>query len=168
VLIVVASESIGIPFPDETMLLAAIDTGTTHHLFIPFVIAAAAIGTILGDNVGFWIGREGGYRLLRRYDRYDRIDVRTMKLGSYLFRTYGGTVVFFGRFVAVLRALAAFIGAHSGAYTGTVGDLEGERGVTRGRRCARIRPARRSHKRKGDGSDGKQGIEQGTKRARHA
>ncbi len=73
------------------------------------MIAAAAAGAILGDNVGFWIGREGGYRLLRRYGRYIRIDKRKMKLGQYLFRTHGGKVVFFGRFVAVLRALAAFL-----------------------------------------------------------
>ena len=110
VLLFVAIESIGIPFPGETMLLAAaIYAGTTHHLFIPFVIAAAAAGAILGDNVGFWIGREGGYRLLRRYGRYIRIDERKMKLGQYLFRKHGGKVVFFGRFVAVLRALAAFL-----------------------------------------------------------
>ncbi len=110
VLLFVAIESIGIPFPGETMLLAAaIYAGTTHHLFIPFVIAAAATGAILGDNVGFWIGREGGYRLLRHYGRYIRIDERKMKLGQYLFRKHGGKVVFFGRFVAVLRALAAFL-----------------------------------------------------------
>ena len=60
VLFFVAIESIGIPFPGETMLLvAAIYAGRTHHLFIPLVIVAAATGAILGDNIGFWIGREG-------------------------------------------------------------------------------------------------------------
>src|SRR2546422_5140480 len=110
VLVFVGIESIGIPFPGETMLLiAAIYAGTTHHLFIPLVIVAAACGAILGDNIGFWIGREGGYRLVRRYGRYIRLDERKLKLGQYLFRKHGGKVVFFGRFIAVLRAFAAFL-----------------------------------------------------------
>ena len=106
----VAIESIGIPFPGETMLLvAAIDAGTTHQLSIVLVILAATCGAILGDNLGFWIGREGGYRLLRRYGRYIGFNERRVKLGLYLFRTHGGKIVFFGRFVAVLRAWAAFL-----------------------------------------------------------
>src|SRR5258708_10961697 len=110
VLVFVAIESTGIPFPGETMLLvAAIYAGTTHRLTIYWVIAAAATGAIVGDNLGFWIGREGGYRLLRRYGRYIRLDERKLKLGLYLFRRHGGKVVFFGRFVAVLRAWAAFL-----------------------------------------------------------
>ena len=110
VLVFVAIESTGIPFPGETMLLiAAIYAGRTHHLFIPFVIAAGALGAILGDNVGFWVGREGGYRLLRRYGHFIHLDERKLKLGQYLFMKHGGKVVFFGRFVAVLRAWAAFL-----------------------------------------------------------
>lgn len=106
----VAIESTGIPFPGETMLLlAAIYAGTTHHLSISFVIVAAASGAVVGDNLGFWVGREGGYRLLRRYGRYIRLDERKLKLGQYLFQKHGGKVVFFGRFVAVLRAWAAFL-----------------------------------------------------------
>src|SRR5207248_7578808 len=110
VLVFVAIESTGIPFPGETMLLiAAIYAGTTHRLSIPLVIGAAASGAIIGDNIGFWIGREGGYRLLRRYGRYIRLEERRLKLGQYLFLKHGGKVVFFGRFVAVLRAFAAFL-----------------------------------------------------------
>lgn len=110
VLVFVAIESTGIPFPGETMLLvAAIYAGTTHHLAIPLVIVAAATGAILGDNLGFLVGREGGYRLLRRYGPYIRLEERKLKLGQYLFLKHGGKVVFFGRFVAVLRAWAAFL-----------------------------------------------------------
>lgn len=110
VLVFVGIESIGIPFPGETMLVfAAIYAGTTRHIQIVFVIIAAACGAIIGDNIGFWIGREGGYRLLRRFGRYIRLDERKIKLGQYLFKKHGGKVVFFGRFVAVLRALAAFL-----------------------------------------------------------
>jgi membrane protein DedA with SNARE-associated domain len=110
VLLFVAIESTGIPFPGETMLLAAaITAGTSHQLHIWLVIAAAAAGAILGDNLGFWVGREGGFRLLRRYGYLIRVDERRLKLGQYLFQKHGGKVVFFGRFVAVLRAWAAFL-----------------------------------------------------------
>src|SRR3989442_2327526 len=110
VLLFVAIESTGIPLPGETMLLvAAIYAGATHSLAIPLVIAAAALGAIVGDNLGYWVGREGGYRLLRRYGRYIRLDEGKLKLGQYLFRKYGDKVVFFGRFIAVLRAWAAFL-----------------------------------------------------------
>jgi membrane protein DedA with SNARE-associated domain len=110
VLLFVAVESTGIPFPGETMLLAAaIAAGHSHQLHIALVIAAAAAGAIIGDNIGFWIGREGGFRLVRRYGPLIRLDERKLKLGQYLFRKHGGKVVFFGRFVAVLRAWAAFL-----------------------------------------------------------
>lgn len=110
VLLFVAVESTGIPFPGETMLLvAAIYAGTSHRLAIQMVIVAAAGGAILGDNLGYWVGREGGYRLLRRYCRYIHLDERRIKLGQYLFRKHGAKVVFFGRFIAVLRAWAAFL-----------------------------------------------------------
>src|SRR6266852_2756685 len=110
VLLFITIESTGIPFPGETMLLiAAIAAGTTHQLAIAWVIVAAASGAILGDNLGFWVGREGGYRLLRRFGRYLHVEERRLKLGQYLFMKYGGIVVFFGRYVAVLRAWAAFL-----------------------------------------------------------
>ena len=110
VMLAVGIESMGIPFPGETTLIAAAAyAGSTHKLNIVLVVAAAAAGAIIGDNVGFWIGREVGLRLLLRYGKYIRMTERRIKLGQYLFQRYGGAVVFFGRFVAVLRALAAFL-----------------------------------------------------------
>jgi membrane protein DedA with SNARE-associated domain len=110
VLFVVAMESMGIPVPGETILVtAALYAATTHRLDISRIILAASVGAILGDNVGYWVGRTGGYRLLLRYGRYIRLDRRRLKLGQYLFAKHGGKVVFFGRFVAVLRTWAAFL-----------------------------------------------------------
>jgi membrane protein DedA with SNARE-associated domain len=106
----VALESIGIPVPGETALVAAAATAaTTHALALWIVIAAAAAGAVLGDNIGFTIGRTLGYWLLLRLARHAWISERRIKLGRYLFLRHGGTVVFFGRFVAVLRELAAFL-----------------------------------------------------------
>jgi membrane protein DedA with SNARE-associated domain len=107
---VIALESMGIPLPGETALIAAaVYAGTTHELNIWFVIAAAAGGAILGDNAGYWIGREAGYRLLRRYGPYVGLNESKFKLGLYLFQRRGAEIVFFGRFIAVLRALAALL-----------------------------------------------------------
>jgi len=107
---IVALESMGLPVPGETTLIAAAAyAGTTHRLSIAPVVIAAAAGAIVGDNLGFWIGRGFGYRLLLRYGHYLRLTARRVKLGQYLFLRHGGKVVFLGRFVAVLRALAAFL-----------------------------------------------------------
>jgi membrane protein DedA with SNARE-associated domain len=110
VLGVVALESLGIPLPGETTLIAAaLYAGATHRLNIVGVIAAASAGAILGDNIGYVIGHQGGYRLLLRYGRHIRIDQSRIKIARYLFLRYGGEVVFFGRFVAILRTYAAFL-----------------------------------------------------------
>jgi membrane protein DedA with SNARE-associated domain len=107
---IIALESMGIPLPGEaTLIAAAVIAGTSHELDIAFVIIAAAMGAILGDNIGFWLGRELGYRLVLRYGRYIGLDESRIKLGQYLFQRHGGAIVFFGRFVSLLRALAAFI-----------------------------------------------------------
>lgn len=110
VFIFVTIESIGIPVPGETILLiAAIYAGTTHHLSIIPIIICAASGAIIGDNVGYWIGKKGGYCLLRRYGHIIHFNHRKLKLGQYLFIRYGGYIVFFGRFIPTLRIWAAFL-----------------------------------------------------------
>jgi membrane protein DedA with SNARE-associated domain len=106
----VGIESLGIPFPGETMLIAAaLYAGATHNLNIAGVVIAAAAGAIIGDNIGFGVGHWGGYRLLLRYGRYIRLHEGRVKLARYLFQRHGGKVVFFGRFVSVLRTYAAFL-----------------------------------------------------------
>jgi membrane protein DedA with SNARE-associated domain len=108
--LIVGLESMGLPLPGETTLVtAAIYAGTTHRLSIGAVIFVAAAGAIVGDNVGYWVGRQFGYRLLLRYGPVLRITAPRIKLGQYLFYRHGGKVVFFGRFIAVLRALAAVL-----------------------------------------------------------
>ena len=110
VLAIVGLESIGIPLPGETTLIsAALYAGATHNLQIVWVIAAAATGAIIGDNLGYLLGHWGGYRLLVRYGQYVGLDQRKVKVAHYLFARYGGSVVFFGRFTAILRTYAAFI-----------------------------------------------------------
>jgi membrane protein DedA with SNARE-associated domain len=110
VAVIIGLESAGIPLPGETTLVAtALYAGATGRLNIVLVVTAALAGAILGDNLGFWIGRRFGYPWLLRHQSALHLTPRRMKLGQYLFLRHGGKVVFFGRFVAVLRALAGLL-----------------------------------------------------------
>jgi membrane protein DedA with SNARE-associated domain len=103
-------ESIGFPVPGETALIAAaLYAGTTHKLEIWAVIAVAAAAAIIGDNIGYSIGRYGGARLLLRYGHKIHLHEGRLKIGIWLFRRHGGKVVFWGRFVSILRTWAAFL-----------------------------------------------------------
>ncbi|MBO0732243.1 MAG: hypothetical protein J2P57_23485, partial [Acidimicrobiaceae bacterium] len=81
----VGAESLGVPLPGETaLILAGIYAGHTHRLSVWAIFAVAAAAAIVGDNIGFWIGHTGGYRLLRRYGHYIRFDEAKLKIGRYL------------------------------------------------------------------------------------
>ncbi|HEU5348850.1 MAG TPA: DedA family protein [Ktedonobacterales bacterium] len=110
VLLAVAVESTGIPFPGETTLVvAAVYASTQHSLNIALVIAAAAVGAILGDNAGYNIGKYGGYPLIRRVLRVLHTGEGALLYAQRFFEKHGDKTVFFGRFLAVLRAWAAFL-----------------------------------------------------------
>jgi membrane protein DedA with SNARE-associated domain len=109
IFVIVCLESAGVPMPGETALVAAAILAGQGKLHLWGVIAAGAAGAILGDNCGYWVGREFGFPIAYRYGRYVRLDERRLKLGQYLFLRHGGKIVFFGRFVALLRAFAAFL-----------------------------------------------------------
>src|SRR4029079_10690602 len=83
--------------------------GSTGKLEIEWVIAVAIAGAIIGDTIGFSRGRHGGARLLLRYGHKIRLHEGRLKIGIWLFRRHGGKVVFWGRFVSVLRTWAAFL-----------------------------------------------------------
>ena len=110
----VAAESLGIPLPGETaLIIAAAYAGHTHHLSPWIIFAAASAAAVTGDNIGFWIGQRGGYRLARQHGHKVRLDERKLKIARYLFDRYGGKVVFLGRFISVLRTYAAFLAGNA-------------------------------------------------------
>jgi membrane protein DedA with SNARE-associated domain len=114
VFVLVGLESLGIPLPGETaLIIAGTYAGTTHRLSPWLIFAVAAAGAIIGDNIGYWIGDKGGYALARRYGHKVRLDERKLKIARYLFDRHGAKVVFFGRFVSVLRTYAAFLAGTS-------------------------------------------------------
>lgn len=108
--LVIMLESVGLPVPGETVLIsAAIYAGTTHQMSIAWVVVVAGLGAIAGGVAGYLIGRELGYPLLLRHGPRVGLTEGRFKLGCYLFGRHGGKVVFFGRFVALLRVLAALL-----------------------------------------------------------
>ena len=110
VFLAVGAESLGVPIPGETTLIAAaVFAGATHRLSLVYLVIVASVAAIAGDNLGYLIGRGGGYRLLRRYGHRVHVDEAKLKVGRYLFARHGGGVVFTGRFITVLRTYAAFL-----------------------------------------------------------
>lgn len=105
----IAAESAGIPLPGETALIAAAILAERGHYSIVEVIAVAAAAAIVGDNVGYWIGRTGGRKLLERWGPIRRYAEKAIPPGERFFAKHGGKTVFIGRFVAVLRVTAAWL-----------------------------------------------------------
>jgi membrane protein DedA with SNARE-associated domain len=107
---VIGLESIGLPFPGESVLiLASIFAGTKHDLNIVSVVLTAATAAVVGQMIGYVIGREFGYWLLLRYGAYLRITESRIKLGEYLFLRHGGKIIIIARFVPLLRSLAGIL-----------------------------------------------------------
>ena len=108
--LVVMIESFGIPLPGETALIAFGVLASQGHYSIEWVIVLAAAGAIVGDNLGYWlIGRLGGRALFRRWSWLSRYADRILPRAEALMARHGGKVVFFGRFITVLRYSAAWI-----------------------------------------------------------
>lgn len=103
---IVGLESAGFPLPGETTLLAASYLAATGHLSLPLVIGSAAIGAIVGDSIGYFVGRRGGRRFLERYGKYVGVTPEKLVRADDYFVRHGAKTVFFGRFVALLRVLA--------------------------------------------------------------
>jgi membrane protein DedA with SNARE-associated domain len=108
--VVVLLESFGVPLPGETALIAFGVLAAEGHYSIVSVIAVAAAGAIVGDNLGYWlIGRLGGRALFRRWRWLNRYSSRVLPPAERLMARHGGTVVFFGRFVSILRYTVAWV-----------------------------------------------------------
>jgi membrane protein DedA with SNARE-associated domain len=108
--LVVMIESFGVPLPGETALIAFGVLAAEGHYSIGWVIALAAAGAIVGDNLGYWLlGRLGGRALFRRWHWLRRYSERVLPAAERLMQRHGGKTVFFGRFITVLRYTAAWV-----------------------------------------------------------
>jgi membrane protein DedA with SNARE-associated domain len=107
--VVIGMESLGIPLPGEIVLVSAALLASQHDALSPLWIGVcASAGAIIGDSIGYLIGRRGGRRLLgwagRRFPKH--FGPRHIAKAEEVFHRYGVWAVFFGRFIALLRILA--------------------------------------------------------------
>jgi membrane protein DedA with SNARE-associated domain len=107
---VVAAESSGLPVPGETSLIAAAILASQHEgLSIEIVIAVAALGAIVGDNIGYVLGRRAGRHLLTRRGRWLERRHRFLVQGEAFFEKHGSRAVFLARWLPGLRVVGSWL-----------------------------------------------------------
>jgi len=111
---VVGAESSGVPLPGETSLIAASILASQHSgLSIELVIATAALAAIVGDNIGFVLGRHAGRALLTREGRWMEHRRAFLVRGEAFFGKHGSRAVFLARWLPGLRVVGSWLaGAH--------------------------------------------------------
>jgi membrane protein DedA with SNARE-associated domain len=107
-------ENAGLPVPGETVLLAGGALAHFGRLSLPWVIVTAIGGATLGDNLGFWIGRQGGRRLAERFGPPIGLTRRRLAEFDAFFALHGAKTVFIARFVTGLRVFGAVLAGASG------------------------------------------------------
>jgi len=107
--LLVGGESAGIPLPGETALITGSILASQGKLWLPLVIAVAAAAAIVGDNIGYELGRHGARRLLTRPGRFEDRRQAFLVRGQAFFDRHGGKTVFLGRWLPFLRITAAWL-----------------------------------------------------------
>lgn len=115
----VAMESSGIPVPGETALVAAAVLASQGVMVIWQVLVIATLGAIIGDNIGYWIGRKGGRAVIQRWGFTRATAKRLLPPSERFFQRHGPKTVFLARFVAGLRVTAAWMAGISHMPWGT-------------------------------------------------
>ncbi|HET7650269.1 MAG TPA: DedA family protein [Gammaproteobacteria bacterium] len=106
---VIFIESFGIPAPGQTLLIASALLAAHGKLSIALVLMTAFFAAVAGDSLGYWIGMQGGRRLLLRFGRYVRIGRREIRKMERAFNRFGGWFVTFARFFEVLRQVNGIV-----------------------------------------------------------
>ena len=109
----VGIEALGVPLPGETAVIFAGLAANQGRLWIVAVIVVAAAGAIIGDNIGFMIGRRGGRALLERPGRFAEERRRVLEIGDPFFARHGPKAVFLGRWITGLRVWTSWLAGAS-------------------------------------------------------
>jgi membrane protein DedA with SNARE-associated domain len=96
-------ESFGVPAPAQTLLIAAGLYAGTGQLNVVFVALLGFVAAVIGDSIGFWIGRVGGRRLVLHAGRYVGLTEKRVDWAEGIFRRHGGKIVVVARFIDGLR-----------------------------------------------------------------
>ena len=105
----IAVETMGIPVPGETALIGAALLAHDGQLDIVTLVLIASAAAIIGDNVGFAIGRKGGRRLFARPGPFHHHRMKVLEHGEPFFARHGPKAVFLGRWVSGLRIASAWL-----------------------------------------------------------
>jgi membrane protein DedA with SNARE-associated domain len=117
VFLLIMGESAGVPLPGETAVLiagGAAGAGKGFNIWLVFTCAAA--GAIVGDTIGYWIGRKGGRALLTKLSGKLWFKPDHIEKAERFFARHGGKAVFFGRSVSYLRVFTALMAGVSHMY----------------------------------------------------
>jgi membrane protein DedA with SNARE-associated domain len=115
VFVVVALQALGVPLPGTTALIAAaLYAATAHGLPIVGVIAAGALGALVGTTAGFALGRWGGESLLLRIGGRLRQSPERVQQLRHEFAAHGGAWLFVGRFISGVRNVTGLLAGASG------------------------------------------------------
>jgi membrane-associated protein len=106
---VIGLESMGVPSPGETALVLAAVLASQGKLHIWLVIPIGIASAIIGDNLGYWLGRRIGREVLEAPGPLHRRRVRVLAIGDRYFARHGGKTVFIGRWVALIRVATAWL-----------------------------------------------------------
>ena len=109
----VMAESMGVPLPGETILISAGIVAQRGHLNLADAILFGILGAVIGDQAGYWIGREGGRPFILRYGRYVFITRARLARAEVFFARHGGKAVFMARFFSGLRVFGALVAGTS-------------------------------------------------------
>jgi membrane protein DedA with SNARE-associated domain len=111
--VILVFESLGLPLPGESLLVIAAILAGRGDISFPGLLVSAWAGSVMGDNIGYLIGRILGYRLVYRYGTKIGLTAERLRRVEAVFARYGPVTVAFARFFAVLRQL-------NGVVAGTV------------------------------------------------
>jgi membrane protein DedA with SNARE-associated domain len=105
----VGVESLGVPVPGETSLILAAGLAAAGKLQIWLVIVIAVAAAIVGDNIGYFIGRKLGREVLEAPGPFEKHRKNLLKHGDRFFNRWGDRAVFFGRWVSIARVVVAWM-----------------------------------------------------------
>jgi membrane protein DedA with SNARE-associated domain len=106
---IIGLESMGVPSPGETALILAAVLASQGKLQIWLVIVIAAASAIVGDNIGYWLGRTLGLRVIEAPGPLHKHRVKAVAAGRRFFERHGGKAVFLGRWIALVRVATAWL-----------------------------------------------------------
>lgn len=99
----------GVIVPGETLVIIGGFYARLGELWLPAVSFVAVVGAILGDNLGYWIGRRYGRGFLERHGRKLFVTPERLEAAEDYYRRHGGKTVFLGRFIPVVRSVGFIV-----------------------------------------------------------